>query len=249
MPSPKLALYRDRFPARPAYDVAVSRALLMRAADAGGPASLRLYRPDDVVVFGRQDAASEGFPDAVEAAAAHGFGSVIRLAGGRAAVFHSETIAFARTIPDTDPHSRTFARFEETSEIIASALRWIGVEAEVGEIPGEYCPGEFSVGARKEKKLVGIGQRIIRGAAHVGGVIVVSGAQRITEVLIDVYDALGLGWDPATSGSVDEETGSDWDDVHRTVGEAFDTAYDTEHAVIDPAVLEEARRLESDHQA
>ena len=31
---------------------------------------------------------------------------------------------------------------------IASALRGLGVDAHVGAVPGEYCPGDHSVNAR-----------------------------------------------------------------------------------------------------
>ena len=32
-----------------------------------------------------------------------------------------------------------------------------------GEVAGEYCPGQHSVNARGERKLMGVGQRLIRG--------------------------------------------------------------------------------------
>src|SRR5436190_327614 len=86
-------------------------------------------------------------------------------------------------------------------------LRTLGVDARVGEIPGEYCPGAYSVNARGATKLAGIGQRMIRGAAHMGGVVVATGADQIADVLVPVYEALELDWDPATSGSVAKELG------------------------------------------
>ena len=92
-------------------------------------------------------------------------------------------------------------------ELIASALRELGVDARVGEVPGEYCPGAYSVNARGQVKLAGIGQRMIRGGAHLGGVVVASGGDEIPRVLVPVYEALDLDWDPSTSGSVAEELG------------------------------------------
>src|SRR5947208_4957703 len=108
------------FRGRPSLDTASSRGLLMKVYAGEMGESLRLYRPDAIVAFGRQDAAALGFRRAVEAAAAQGFASVRRLAGGRAAVFHEETIAFARAIPDPDPTARTYARFEEMAQIFAA---------------------------------------------------------------------------------------------------------------------------------
>ena len=70
---------------------------------------------------------------------------------------------------------------------IAAALCDLGVDARVGEVEGEYCPGEYSVNARGALKLMGVGQRIVRGAAHVGGVLVVGRSDRTRRVLEPVY--------------------------------------------------------------
>jgi octanoyl-[GcvH]:protein N-octanoyltransferase len=155
--------------------------------------------------------ASPGYEAAAEAARAHGFAAVERLAGGRAAVFHEGTIAIARAYSDPQPPKRTYARFEEMADVITAALRELGVDARVGEVPGEYCPGAYSVNARGTTKLAGIGQRMIRGAAHMGGVVVASGGNEITRVLVPVYEALELDWDPTTSGSAAEELGREVD--------------------------------------
>jgi octanoyl-[GcvH]:protein N-octanoyltransferase len=161
-----------------------------------------MHRPAREVAFGRQDVASPGYRAAVQAARDGGFAAVERLAGGRAAVFHEGTIAIARAYSDPQPPKRTYARFEEMAKLIAEALRELGVDARVGEVPREYCPGAYSVNARGRTKLAGIGQRMIRGGAHMGGVIVVSGGDEIARVLRPVYEALDLDWDPATAGSV-----------------------------------------------
>jgi octanoyl-[GcvH]:protein N-octanoyltransferase len=175
------------------------------------PATIRIHRPGREVAFGRQDLASPGYEAAAEAARAAGFAAVERLAGGRAAVFHEGTIAIARAYSDPQPPKRTYARFEEMAEVITAALRGLGVDARVGEVPGEYCPGAYSVNARAAIKLAGIGQRMIRGGAHMGGVVVGSGGDEIARVLVPVYEALELDWEPATSGSVAEELGREVD--------------------------------------
>lgn len=245
--NPKITLFRDSFPGRAAFDTAVSRALMIRVSSAELSETLRLYRPDPVVAFGKRDTVEPGYPAAVRAARQMGFDAVIRLAGGRAAVFHEQTIALARAIPENDPTSRTFARFEETAEILASALRVLGVDAHVGEVPREYCPGGFSVNAGGKKKLAGIGQRLIAHAAHVGGVVVVGEADRVREVLIPVYSALRLDWDPNTVGSIQEECGATWDDVERAIVEEFSQRYTLEDSQIDEETLERAAKLESEH--
>lgn len=245
----RLRLISASFPGRPAFDTAVSRAVMLRASRGEIAETMRLYRPDPIVAFGRQDAGEPGFARAVEAAAAQGFAAVHRLAGGRAAVFHEGTISFARAIPDPDPTARTFARFEEMAEVMAASLRRVGIDARVGEVPGEYCPGDYSVNARGASKIVGIGQRIVARAAHVGGVIVATGSDRVRDVLVPVYDALGLEWDPATAGSAADEAGVTWDDVAAAVLDELDARYDVEEANIDDETLTLAATLEHDHDA
>lgn len=244
---PPLELVTGSFPGRPAFDTAVTRAFLRRASDGAVGHRLRLYRPDAIVAFGVRDAAEEGFGEAVAAARRQGFASVLRLAGGRAAVFHEDTIAFARTIPDEDPPARTIARFQETAAIFASALASLGVDARIGEVAGEYCPGAYSVNARGSKKLIGIGQRLVPRAAHVGGVIVAAGSDRVRNVLVPVYDALGLGWEPSTAGSVAEESDVGPEGLMSAVVEAFAERFDIAEAGFDDETLALAQRLEPDH--
>lgn len=207
----ELRLIRHSFPDQPELGTAVSRTILQRVAAGELPATIRIHRPGREVAFGRQDVASPGYERAADAARSAGFAAVERLAGGRAAVFHEGTIALARAYSDPQPPKRTYARFEEMADVITAALRELGVDARVGEVPGEYCPGAYSVNARGAAKLAGIGQRMIRGAAHMGGVVIANGGGQIADVLVPVYEALELDWDPATSGSAAEELGREVD--------------------------------------
>lgn len=207
----RLRLIRHSFPDQPELSTAISRTILQRVAAGELPPTIRIHRPGKEVAFGRQDLSNPGYAVAADAARAAGFAAVERLAGGRAAVFHTGTIAIARAYADPQPPKRTYARFEEAAELIAGTLRELGVDARVGEVPGEYCPGAYSVNARGKTKLSGIGQRMIRGGAHMGGVIVASAGDEIARVLVPVYEALQLDWDPATSGSAAEELGREVD--------------------------------------
>jgi lipoate-protein ligase A len=236
-------------PDRPVFDAALSRAVLRAVADGRLPETLRVYQPADVVAFSALDRVRPGFPAAVRAARAHGFGAVIRLAGGRAAVFHGQTLAFSWCIPDPEPRSNIAARFTETAAWVTAALQSLGIDARVGEVPGEYCPGEHSVNARGQTKLVGVGQRIVRGAAHVGGVIVVAGSSRVRDVLIPVYEALELEWDPATVGSLSDER----PDVSREqLVAALQRELSARHAFREASLpdflSEDARSLEAEHR-
>ena len=128
------------------------------------------------------------------------------------------------------------------------ARRRLGVDARVGEVPGEYCPGAWSVNARGRTKLVGIGQRIVAGGAHLGVVIVVRDSALVREVLIPVYDALGLEWDPATAGSVEDELGDvELDAVEDAIlAELAATGPELVETPLDDETLVLAERLDSD---
>ncbi len=244
----KIAVMQRAFVDPPGLDTAVSRAILLQVAAGELGETIRLHVPGRVVAFGRRDVASPGYPAAVAAAAAAGFQPVERLAGGRAAIFHEGTLAFAWSVPDPDPPQRTRARFAELATVVAAALRSIGVDARVGEVPGEYCPGEWSVNARGRVKLMGVGQRLARGAAHVGGVIVVSGAELVRAALRPVYAALDLEWDPAAVGAVEDEApGVTIESVAAAVIAELDRRHDMAPGRLDEATLALARRLRPEH--
>lgn len=223
---------------------------MLRVAAGGLPPTLRLHRPGSELAFSRQDVVSPGYREAARAAREAGFEPVQRLAGGRAAVFHDGTLALARAVPDRNPAARTHARFEELAGILAQAISRLGVDARVGEVPGEYCPGEWSVNARGRTKLVGIGQRIVKGGAHLGAVVVVRGGARIRDVLVPVYEALGLEWDPETAGSVEDEVGpTDLAEVERAILEELNARYELVDSELDPETLALAERLEPEQLA
>jgi octanoyl-[GcvH]:protein N-octanoyltransferase len=199
-------LLRDAFPDSPEMGPALSRVLLDQVAAGDRPATLRLSRPGRVVAFGRRDCTSLGYGEAVKAARGHGFTAMERIAGGRAAAYTEGTLSMTFTIPDEAPARRTTKRFEFAAGVARDALVEIGIDARIGEVEGEYCPGAFSVNSGGRTKLVGIGQRMISGAAHIGFVIAVRDARLIRDVLDPVYRALELEWNPETVGALDEET-------------------------------------------
>jgi lipoate-protein ligase A len=201
-PQPRLALIDASFEGRAALGTGVSAAILRRVARGELPSTMRIHRTGRSLAFGRIDRLASGYPRALELAREHGYEPVERMAGGHAAVFHEGTIAFSHATREPSLRTGIGERFERMAATLAAALRRLGVDARVGEIPGEYCAGEWSVNWAGRTKLAGIGQRVVAGGAHVGGVLVFRGAEQIREVLIPVYEALGLDWDPATAGSV-----------------------------------------------
>jgi octanoyl-[GcvH]:protein N-octanoyltransferase len=244
-----LRVLLDCFPYDPALDTAVSRATMQRVAAGELPETLRLIRPARAVAFAKRDALAPGYREAVAAAHAAGFESVMRLAGGRAAVFSEDTLELAHAVPDPDARSGIHPRFESTAGRLVRALGRLGVDARVGEVPGEYCPGRWSVNARDAIKLTGTGQRVIGGGAHVGTVIVVDGAADVRSVLEPVYAALGLDWDPATVGSVaGEVAGETWEAVRDAVLDAYAEDFDLVEGSLDAETLALARTLAPEHR-
>ena len=189
---PALQLLHEGCPGRAPLGTAVSNAILQRVAAGELPDSGRLGRPGRIVTFGRRDAVSDGYPAAVEAAKAAGYEVVLRIAGGRAAAYNGEALNLSRAHRDPSPAGATQARFAEMADLVRAALSGLGVDARIGEVPGEYCPGAFSVNAGGRVKLAGIGQRLIKGGAHVGCVIVAGGSEELRDVLVPVYEALGI---------------------------------------------------------
>jgi lipoate-protein ligase A len=247
---PVVRLISDGEVVDPVWDSAVSRALMLRVAGGELPETLRISRPGAAVAFGKRDVVSAGYAAAAAAARACGFDAIERLAGGRAAAFHEQTLHLGHAVRDREPRLRVTRRFEETAALVAGALERLGVNALVGEIPGEYCPGAHSVNARGETKLTGLGQRVIKDGSYTGGVVVVDGSDRIREVLIPVYEALSLEWLPETTGAVaDERRDVAWEDVRAAIEAGYATAYGLEPAELDGETLALARRLAPEHRS
>ena len=222
---------------------------MTRVAAGELPATLRVHRPARELAFSKQDRVAPGFANAVRIAREAGFEPVVRLAGGRAALFHEGSLAFAWSTPAQMPTKTTHERFALFAGVLERALRRLGVDARVGEIPGEYCPGAWSVNAGGRTKLVGIGQRLIAGAAHRGAVVVVAGSERIRDVLVPVYDALGLDWDPSTAGSVEDEVGeADLAAVEEAILTSLSEHHELSEEALDTTTLELAARLEPNHR-
>ncbi len=200
----QISLVTDSYPAVPGLDTTLARAILQSVSADSLSETFRVYSPGRVLAFGKRDAVTTGFADAAAAARSHGYVPLVRLAGGRAAVFHEGTLAFGWTMPITGPRSGIQERFEALSELMVRVFARLGVTSAVGEIPGEYCPGRFSVHHAGNRKVMGVGQRLAQNAAHVGGVIAVGGADAINEVLLPVYAALGVEFEPAATGALSD---------------------------------------------
>jgi hypothetical protein len=97
---------------------------------------------------------------------------------------------------------------------------------------------------------MGVGQRVVAGAAHVGGVAVVTGSAMVRDVLVPVYEALGLAWDPETAGSLEDEVpGLSWEDAAEAILAAFSEQHHLVPGEVSPATVALAERLAPNHAA
>jgi octanoyl-[GcvH]:protein N-octanoyltransferase len=235
----------ERVARPPALEVAVAHALVERVDDGLVDSVVRLYRPAPTLAFGRLDRLRPGFADAVAAARSHGFEPVLRAPGGHAVAYHEGCLGIDSVVGEPDPIAGMHDRFAATGELLADALRGLGVDARVGPVPREFCPGEFTVNARGVVKLVGTAQRVVRHASLLAASVTVSGADRLRAVLVDVYAALELDWDPATVGAVADEAPVSVDDVEAAVLGAYGSP---PFVTLDAATLALAEQLESWHR-
>lgn len=202
-----LDVYRQEQSSGAAADLQAALAMLASARNGELGPALRIYRPRPTVAFGQRDARLPGFAAAAAACRDQGFEPLIRKAGGRAAAYHEGCLIVDHIEPEPNAVARSLARFSCFAELLATALQDAGVPAGVGEIPGEYCPGEYTVhgGTGDNRiKLVGTAQRVVSGAWLFSSVVVVRNAAPLRRVLTSVYAALGLDWDPATAGAAED---------------------------------------------
>ncbi|MEA2002673.1 MAG: lipoate--protein ligase family protein [Actinomycetota bacterium] len=239
-----LQLLGGAWPEEPGVDTAINRLILDRVSADEMPATMRLYVPGREVAFGRRDAVTPQYPAAVAAARATGFGTVERLAGGRAAVFTEHTVAFSLAVPHDEPQSGIRDRFQTMGEIIVAAFSRLEIASTIGEVSGEYCPGEYSINYAGRLKLMGVGQRLARRAAHVGGVIVVRRTDLLLRALIPVYRALSLEWRPGTAGSLgDIQPAISNEDVLTALKTELRSRYQLRRSRITPDLVDQARQI------
>lgn len=231
-----------------ALELAVAHALVRRASAGELTEALRIYRPAaPVVVFGRRDTRLPGFEAAVRAARAAGFEPLVRAVGGRPVAYTTQALVIDHVKHEPLAPDGLEARFQYYGTLYASVLEELGIDARVGAVPGEYCPGAHSVNARGVVKLVGTGQRVVRNAWLFSTLIVLGDDDVLRGLLTDIYRLLELPFDPVSVGSLSSETvGLDPAALERRVVAAYSP---TEPAALDAATLALATSLVADHRA
>jgi octanoyl-[GcvH]:protein N-octanoyltransferase len=230
-----------------ALELAVGHALVRRVSDGEVMEALRVYRPAaPVVVFGRRDTRLPGFGAAVNAARAAGFEPLVRAVGGRPVAYTTEAVVVDHVKHEQLAPEGLETRFKEFGLLYADVLQVLGIDARVGAVPGEYCPGAHSVNARGVVKLVGTGQRVVPNGWLFSALVVVGDDERLQSVLADVYRHLELPFDPVSVGSLSTEVpGLTVDNVERQVLDAYGA---TSPQPIDEVTLQLAAELAADHR-
>jgi octanoyl-[GcvH]:protein N-octanoyltransferase len=155
----------------------------------------------------RRDTFRPGFAEAIRASRQEGYPVLVRSSGGGATAAHHGTLGFSIIRSATDGGSRRTVRdrYDEAAALVLGAFSRLGIEAEVGEVRDEFCPGDHSIrvgGWEEGTKVVGIAQRITRRATSVGGIVLVEGEEELARILERVYAAMRLPFRSESVGSL-----------------------------------------------
>lgn len=153
-------------------------ALLLRAEEPPWHETINVYVPEHpVVAFTARDLRSPHIQRAVSVARDLGFAAVVRSPGGRMVAYDGGAVVVDQV---TRSHPPTVGLFEANAAAFADVLhRLSGLELRVGQLEGEYCPGEFSVNVRGVAKTVGSAQRITSAGSLFSTVVQVSVTERV----------------------------------------------------------------------
>ncbi len=167
------------------------------AAGVRGPTAL-LWTSSRYVGATRPETRLPGFGEATRLAEEADFPVLVRNSGGGAVAANEGSISFSLTFPVEDMRHGLYERYAEGVEIIVASLGRLGVSAEAGEVEGEFCPGAYSVrsGGRSGVKIAGLAQRVMRRAARVEALVLVTNTVEVRCVLESFYGTLGLPFRP-----------------------------------------------------
>jgi len=205
-----------------------------------GPAAL-MWTSSRYVGATRQETRLPGFPAATEAASGLGFPVLVRNSGGGAVAANRGSLSFSLTFPVKDLRHGLYERYAGGLDLIASALRRIEVEAEGGEVEGEFCPGAYSVrsGGSRGVKHAGLAQRVTRRAARLEALVLVSETDEVRAVLGRLYGLLGLPFRPESVGDLPV----DLPRVIQALSEEVRGRYEAEEGWIGKRTIDRARAL------
>jgi octanoyl-[GcvH]:protein N-octanoyltransferase len=200
-------LLPDRFE-RAATAYGYQRVIFEQVAAGVRPPTVSITPSTRHVGVTRRDTFRPGFTDAVRASYEEGYPVLVRSSGGGATAAHHGTFGFSIIRPVTVHESRRTVRdrYDEAAALVLGALSRLDVRAAaVGEVRGEFCPGDHSIRVGDWEggmKVVGIAQRITRRATSVGGIVLVEGEEELADLLERVYAAMRLPFRKESVGSL-----------------------------------------------
>lgn len=219
-----------------------------QVASGARPATVSITPTARHVGMTRRDTFRPGFEGAVRAANEQGYPVMVRGSGGGATAADTGTFGFSIVRPADEGERRRDIRerYDEAADLVLGAFSRLGLEAEVGEVREEFCPGDHSVrvgGWEEGTKVVGIAQRLTRRATSVGGIVLVHGEGALSRVLEKVYGALGLPFRPGSVGSLHRAgVKAELDKVVGAFAAEAVFRYGAEPANVDSRTLEAARK-------
>jgi octanoyl-[GcvH]:protein N-octanoyltransferase len=210
------------------------------AARERGPSAL-MWTSSRYVGATRLETRLPGFAAATEAASGLGFPVLMRNSGGGAVAANRGSLSLSLTLPVEDLRQGLYERYSEGLDLIASALRRIGIEAEGGGVEGEFCPGAYSVrsGGPWGVKHAGLAQRVTRRSARLEALVLVSETDEIRTVLECVYGLLGLPFRPESIADLP----ADISQMVQALTEEVRGRYEAEEGLIGAKTMERARSL------
>ncbi len=183
----------------PADGFGLQQAVLEEVASGErGPAAL-IWSSSPYVGATRPETRLAGFAEAARSVEDLGFPVLVRNSGGGAVAANRGSLSFSLTMPVENLRHGLYERYAGGVDLVAAAMRRVGVEAEGGEVEGEFCPGAYSVrsGGWRGVKHAGLAQRVTRRAARLEALVLVEDTGPVREALARFYGGLGLPFRPS----------------------------------------------------
>lgn len=191
----------------------------------GDEGIVRFVRPRPTAAFSPQDTTHPNYKDVQNQVLANGFAPVERGTGGRLAIFDENALVISILAPHPDPREHIIERYGILADAFAVALKTFRIDARVGELPDEYCPGRFSLNVDGRLKIAGISQRISRQSLQIDTLLSVFRSSLASLALAEAYAGLGLPFDPDTYGALkDVQPTLDYGQVNTTFKDAVTAA-------------------------